>query len=64
MLILFFIFSNLDRSVGTMLSYEISKAFGKDGLTQHTIAVQLRGHAGQSLGFALARGVHIHLEGS
>lgn len=55
--------SNLHRSVGTMLSYHISKKFGAQGLPQDTIHVKLEGHGGQSLGFALAKGVYIELEG-
>jgi glutamate synthase (NADH) len=55
--------SNLHRSVGTMLSYEISKKFGAGGLPDNTIHIKLTGHGGQSLGFALAKGVYIELEG-
>ena len=55
--------SNLNRTVGTMLSYEISKKFGKDGLPEDLIKIKLKGHGGQSLGFALARGVFLEVEG-
>lgn len=55
--------SNLNRTVGTMLSYEISKRFGANGLPENTINIKLTGHGGQSLGFALARGVQLELEG-
>jgi glutamate synthase (NADH) len=55
--------TNLNRTVGTMLSYEISKKFGATGLPEDTIHLKLTGHGGQSLGFALARGVFIELEG-
>lgn len=55
--------TNLNRTVGTMLSYEISKKFGRDGLPDDTIQIKLTGHGGQSLGFALARGVTIEVEG-
>lgn len=55
--------TNLNRTVGTMLSYEISKKFGKQGLPEDTIHIKLKGHGGQSLGFALASGVHIEVEG-
>jgi glutamate synthase domain-containing protein 3 len=46
-----------------MLSYHISRRFGGVGLTEDLIHVKLKGHAGQSLGFALARGVFLELEG-
>ena len=55
--------TNLNRTVGTMLSYEISTKFGKEGLPENTIHIKLEGHGGQSLGFALARGVYIEVEG-
>ncbi|KAM3567229.1 hypothetical protein VYU27_010621, partial [Nannochloropsis oceanica] len=55
--------SNLNRTVGTMLSYHISKRYGKDGLPDDTIHITLRGHGGQSLGFALAAGVTIEVVG-
>jgi glutamate synthase domain-containing protein 3 len=55
--------SNLNRTVGTMLSYEISKKFGAVGLPDDTIKIKLTGHGGQSLGFALAKGVSIEVEG-
>lgn len=55
--------SNLNRTVGTMLSYEISKRYGKQGLPDDSIHIKLTGHGGQSLGFALAKGVFIDLEG-
>ena len=55
--------NNLNRSVGTMLSYEISKRFGEDGLPCNSINVNLRGHCGQSFGFALAPGVTLNVKG-
>ena len=57
------IVSNLNRSVGTMLSYHISKKYGREGLPDDTIHVKLIGHGGQSMGFALAKGVFIEIEG-
>ena len=53
--------TNLNRTVGTMLSYEISKAYGEEGLPEDTIKVKLEGHGGQSLGFALAKGVFLEV---
>jgi glutamate synthase (NADH) len=55
--------TNIDRTVGAMLSYEISTRFGAEGLPNDTINIKLRGNSGQSLGFALAKGVTIDLEG-
>ncbi|GBG31016.1 Ferredoxin-dependent glutamate synthase [Hondaea fermentalgiana] len=54
---------NINRTVGTMLSYEISRRFGNDGLPTGTIRVVLTGSAGQSLGAFLARGVLIECVG-
>jgi len=54
---------NTDRSVGTMLSNEISKKYDGEGLPEGTITVKLRGSCGQSLGAFMAKGVDIELEG-
>jgi glutamate synthase (NADPH/NADH) large chain len=54
---------NTDRAVGTMLSHEIAKRYGEDGLPNNTIQIKLRGSAGQSLGAFLAKGVSINLIG-
>ncbi len=54
---------NTDRSVGTMLSYEIASRYGLAGLAQNTLKIDFRGHAGQSFGAWLAKGVHFQLEG-
>ena len=35
--------TNLNRTVGTMLSYHISKIHGRDGLPDDTIRIKLRG---------------------
>jgi len=55
--------NNLNRSVGAMLSNEISKRYGSKGLPPGTIDVTLTGHTGQSFGFTLARGVRLRVEG-
>jgi len=54
---------NTDRSAGAMLSGEVAKRYGGDGLPDGTIAVTLTGTAGQSFGAFLARGVSIDLIG-
>ena len=54
---------NTHRTVGTMLSHELMKACGENGLADDTIHISLTGSAGQSLGAFLAPGVTIELEG-
>jgi glutamate synthase (NADPH/NADH) large chain len=54
---------NVNRTVGTMLSNEIAKRYGEEGLPDDTVHIKLKGHAGQSLGAWLAKGVLIELEG-
>jgi glutamate synthase (NADPH/NADH) len=55
--------NNLDRTMGTMLSYEVSKRYGKDGLPDDTIQLRLKGHGGQSMAFTLAKGITMTVEG-
>ena len=54
---------NIDRTLGTMLSYEVSSRYGKEGLPDNTIQLKLKGHGGQSLGFTLAKGISLSVEG-
>src|SRR6516162_7281202 len=54
---------NTDRAVGAMLSGEIAKRYGHEGLPDDTINVKFTGTAGQSFGAWLARGVTFELEG-
>jgi glutamate synthase (NADPH/NADH) large chain len=54
---------NYDRTVGAMLSGEVARRFGRDGLPADRIRLNLRGTAGQSLGCWNAAGISIHLEG-
>ncbi len=54
---------NTNRTVGTMLSHEIAKRYGEEGLPDNTIHIKLTGSAGQSLGAFLAHGVTLELEG-
>ena len=54
---------NINRVVGTMLSHEVSKAYGAEGLPDDTIHIKLDGSAGQSLAAWLVSGVTIELEG-
>lgn len=55
--------SNVQRTMGTMLSHEVSKRYGSEGLPEDTIQLKLSGHAGQSFGFTLAKGITATVEG-
>ncbi|MFL9926707.1 glutamate synthase-related protein [Herbaspirillum lusitanum] len=54
---------NLNRTVGAMLSGEVAKRYGHEGLPDDTIHVQLQGTAGQSAGAFLAHGITLDLVG-
>ncbi|TYP98580.1 glutamate synthase (NADH) large subunit [Sphingobacterium allocomposti] len=54
---------NTDRTIGTMLSNEISKLYGADGLPDNTINFKFEGSAGQSFGAFGAKGISFELEG-
>jgi glutamate synthase (NADPH) large chain len=55
---------NVNRTVGAMLSGQIARRYGDEGLPEGTIAVKFTGTAGQSFGAFLARGVAFELEGA
>ncbi|MFC1584330.1 glutamate synthase large subunit [Fibrobacterota bacterium] len=54
---------NYDRTVGAMLSAEVSKRYGSRGLPVETIHFSFKGSAGQSFGAFLAPGIMLELEG-
>jgi glutamate synthase (NADPH/NADH) large chain len=54
---------NVHRTVGAMLSGEIARRYGSEGLPDETIRVRLTGSAGQSFGAFLAKGVTLTLSG-
>ncbi len=54
---------NVHRTVGTMLSGQIARRYGSEGLPDDTIRFKFTGTAGQSFGAFLARGVTLTLEG-
>src|SRR5213596_1628195 len=54
---------NGNRTVGTMLSHEIARRYGHEGLPDGTIHARFAGSAGQSFGAFLARGVTLELIG-
>jgi glutamate synthase (NADPH/NADH) large chain len=54
---------NLNRSVGAMLSGEVAKKYGNDGLPEDTIQVDFTGTAGQSFGAFLSKGITFRING-
>jgi len=54
---------NLNRTVGAILSHNIIKRVGPQGLNDDTIHFNFHGSAGQSFGAFLAKGVTLELEG-
>jgi glutamate synthase (NADPH/NADH) large chain len=54
---------NVNRTVGTMLGYEVTKRWGGEGLPSDTITVSFTGSAGQSFGAFLPRGITLRLAG-
>ncbi|MCW8915157.1 MAG: glutamate synthase large subunit [Magnetovibrio sp.] len=54
---------NVNRTVGTMLSGEVAMKYGKAGLPDDTITINVTGNAGQSLGAFLSPGISIDLQG-
>ena len=55
--------TNVDRTVGTLLGYEITRRHGGAGLPDGTIDLTFRGSAGQSFGAFVPRGVTMRLLG-
>jgi len=54
---------NTDRSVGTMLSYNISKKYGSEGLPEDTINFLFKGSAGQSFAAFGTKGLRMEIDG-
>ena len=54
---------NVNRTVGTLLGYEVTKRFGGEGLPTDTIIVNFTGSAGNSFGAFVPRGITLRLEG-
>jgi glutamate synthase (NADPH/NADH) large chain len=54
---------NVNRTVGTMLGYEVTRRWGGPGLPDDTISVRFHGSAGQSFGAFLPRGITLRLTG-
>ncbi|MEC8239283.1 MAG: glutamate synthase-related protein, partial [Bacteroidota bacterium] len=55
---------NTDRSVGAILSNEISKKYGAEGLPEDTISIYFNGSAGQSFGCFATKGLHLETIGN
>ncbi|NDH57531.1 MAG: glutamate synthase subunit alpha, partial [Betaproteobacteria bacterium] len=54
---------NVNRTVGTMLSGEVARRYGHQGLPDDCIHIQLNGTAGQSFAAFLAAGITLDLVG-
>ena len=54
---------NSNRTVGTMLSYEVARRYGEEGLPEGTIQMSFKGSAGQSFAAFLAKGITMYVEG-
>ncbi|MGO9928297.1 MAG: glutamate synthase-related protein, partial [Mycobacterium sp.] len=55
--------SNVNRTVGTMLGHELTKAYGGQGLPDGTIDITFEGSAGNSLGAFVPRGITLRIYG-
>ncbi|MFN0028378.1 MAG: glutamate synthase large subunit [Acidimicrobiales bacterium] len=54
---------NVNRTVGTMLGYRVTKRYGGAGLADDTITVHFEGSAGNSFGAFVPRGITLRVEG-
>ena len=54
---------NVNRTVGTMVGYEITKRYGAEGLSDDTIDMTLHGSGGQSIGAFIPRGETLRVYG-
>ncbi len=55
--------NNTNRSVGTMLGYELTKRHGGEGLPDETIRINMKGSAGNSFGAFIPSGISLRLQG-
>lgn len=56
--------TNIDRAVGAIVSNEISKIYGADGLPEDTINIDFNGSAGQSFGAFATKGLKFTVHGN
>ena len=54
---------NVNRTVGTMLGYEVTRRYRGEGLPDDTIRVECTGSVGQSFGAFIPRGITLRLFG-
>jgi glutamate synthase domain-containing protein 2/glutamate synthase domain-containing protein 1/glutamate synthase domain-containing protein 3 len=54
---------NVNRTVGTMLSYRVSQKYGEAGLPEDTIVIRAKGSCGQSFAAFGAHGITFEVEG-
>jgi glutamate synthase domain-containing protein 2/glutamate synthase domain-containing protein 1/glutamate synthase domain-containing protein 3 len=54
---------NINRTVGTMLSAEVTRKYGEKGLPEDTIYFKANGSGGQSFGAFLTSGITFEIEG-
>jgi glutamate synthase (NADPH/NADH) large chain len=54
---------NINRTVGAMLSGEVARRYGHEGLPDNTIQIACTGNGGQSFGAFLAHGITLDLTG-
>ncbi len=54
---------NVNRTVGTMLGFELTRRYGGAGLPDNTIDITLSGSAGQSFGAFVPKGITLRLVG-
>ncbi|GHU50493.1 glutamate synthase subunit alpha [Clostridia bacterium] len=55
--------NSVNRTVGAILSGEVYKKFGAEGLPEDTVYLNFYGYAGQSFGAFLIRGITLNLDG-
>ena len=55
---------NTDRTVGAILSNEISKKYGKNALPKDTLEIKFKGSAGQSFGAFSVKGLKMIIDGN
>jgi glutamate synthase (ferredoxin) len=55
---------NTDRSVGAILSNELSKIYGENGLPEDTLKIKFTGSAGQSFGAFATKGLTLQVDGN
>jgi glutamate synthase (NADPH/NADH) large chain len=56
--------TNIDRAVGAIVSNEISKIYGAQGLPEDTIEIDFNGSAGQSFGAFATKGLTMTVHGN